>query len=126
MRILISEDEEILLTALEFRLKKYGFDVDVCENGREALEIIQTNPPDILITDIVMPEFTGLELLNHIRQKMHSDLPVIIITSIEDDEVVLDAFRLGADDFITKPFKPTELILRIRRIAETLQTRIAS
>jgi len=121
MKILICEDEEIMLTALEFRLRKHGFEVIVAENGKEALEKIQEFTPDIIVADIMMPFVTGLELVHFVRQDMKSSLPIIVISSLENDEIVLEAFRLGASDFITKPFKPNELILRIKKIIQDLR-----
>lgn len=116
MKVLICEDEEILLTAIEFRLRKQGFQVLLASDGRQALQKIKTESPDLVIADIMMPHVTGLELIDHIRNDFKSDLPVIIISALEYDDVVLEAFRLGANDFITKPFKPAELVLRVKRL----------
>lgn len=116
MKILICEDEEIMLTALEFRLRKQGFQVIRAEDGRQAVERVQTEDPDLVIADIMMPHVSGLELIDFMRRDLKSKTPVIVISALEFDDVVLEAFRLGATDFITKPFKPYELIIRIRRI----------
>jgi two-component system alkaline phosphatase synthesis response regulator PhoP len=117
MKILICEDEEIMLTALEFRLRKQGFTVIKAEDGRQAIEKLKSEKPDLVVADIMMPHVSGLELIQFIRSDLkNSDIPVIIISALEYDEVVLEAFRLGANDFIAKPFKPYELILRIKRI----------
>ncbi|MEM1318713.1 MAG: response regulator transcription factor [Bacteroidota bacterium] len=118
MKILICEDEEIMLTALEFRLRKQGFEVVLAKDGKEAIEKVKDAEPDILVADIMMPFITGIELISYIRQDMKSELPIIIISALENDEIVLEAFKLGATDFITKPFKPNELILRIKRIIQ--------
>ncbi len=118
MTILICEDEEIMLTALEFRLRKHGFEVIKAEDGRVAKDKIVENKPDLIIADILMPHVTGLELIEFIRKDLKRDTPIIIISALEHDDVVLNAFKLGANDFITKPFIPNELILRIRRILE--------
>ena len=116
MKILICEDEEIMLTALEFRLRKQGFDVIIAENGKIALEKIKEDKPDLIVADIMMPFVSGLELIEFIRKDMRNTLPIIIISALEHEETVLKAFRLGATDFIAKPFKPKELVLRIKRI----------
>jgi two-component system response regulator VicR len=117
MKILIYEDEEIMLTALEFRLRRQGYTVVKAEDGREAMEKLRTEKPDLIIADIMMPHVSGLELIQHIRTDLNDkETPVIVISALEYDEIVLEAFRLGATDFITKPFKPYELILRIKRI----------
>lgn len=118
MKILICEDEEIMLTALEFRLRKHGFEVVLAKDGKQSMQKLQEESPDVLVADIMMPYVTGLELVSFVRQEMKSSLPIIIISALENDEVVLEAFRLGATDFITKPFKPNELILRIKKILQ--------
>ena len=117
MKILICEDEEIMLTALEFRLRRQGYTVVKAEDGREAMKKITSEKPDLIVADIMMPHVSGLELIQYIRKDLKDkETPVIVISALEYDEIVLEAFRLGATDFITKPFKPYELILRIKRI----------
>ncbi len=116
MKILICEDEEIMLTALEFRLRKQGFEVLKAEDGSIAMEIIAADAPDLIVADVMMPHVTGLELISHLREHKKSNTPIIMISALEQDEIVLEAFRLGATDFITKPFRPNELILRIKKI----------
>jgi two-component system alkaline phosphatase synthesis response regulator PhoP len=117
MKILICEDEEIMLTALEFRLRKQGFTVTKAEDGRQAMESLKKNRPDLIIADIMMPYVSGLELIQFVRTDLKdADMPIIVISALEYEDIVLEAFRLGATDFITKPFKPHELILRIKRI----------
>lgn len=116
MKVLICEDEEIMLTAIEFRLQKAGFGVLRARNGKETVEMIKEKNPGMIVLDMVMPETDSLELIHHIRTKMKNEAPIILLAPIEkDDEEVLEAFRLGVQDFVTKPFKPTELILRIKR-----------
>jgi len=121
MKILICEDEEIMLTALEFRLKKQGYEVIRAEDGQVAIDKIQTEDPDLIIADIMMPHVSGLELITFVRQDQLKDTPIIVISALELDEVVLEASRLGANDFISKPFKPIELILRIKRIFQEME-----
>ena len=121
MKILVCEDEEILLTSLEFRLKKQGLEVILAADGKEALEKIQSESPDLIVADIMMPHVTGLELITFVRKKMKSDLPIIIISAMGQDDVVLKAFELGATDFISKPFKPSELVLRIKMIFQEME-----
>ncbi len=121
MKILICEDEEILLTALEFRLSKQGFKTILAKNGKQALQLIEDEKPDLVVADIMMPYVTGLELVDFVRNDFESDLPIIIISALEEDDVILKAFELGASDFIAKPFKPTELVLRIRKIFQEQQ-----
>ncbi len=120
MKILVCEDEEIMLTALEFRLRKQGFNVIKAEDGKAALEKINSESPDLIVADVMMPHVTGLELISHVRDVRKSSTPIIMISALEQEETVLEAFRLGATDFITKPFRPNELILRIKKIFQDL------
>ena len=115
MRILIAEDDDLMRKTIEFRLKRDGHEVIVTHDGREALEKIAEHMPDLIITDIMMPYTSGLELTGEVRQKYHNTIPIIILSSMGQEEVVMEAFQLGADDFITKPFSPNELSLRVRR-----------
>lgn len=118
MRVLICEDEEIMLTALEFRLRKSGFDVIRAENGKIAIDKIKTHQPDLIIADLIMPVVTGMELIDYVRNDLKSKIPIIVISALDLDEVILEARKLGANDFITKPFKPSELVIRVRLLAE--------
>lgn len=120
MKVLICEDEEVMLTALEFRLRKHGFEVILAEDGRKALQKIKEEEPDVLVADIMMPYVTGLEVLHHIRHELKSSLPVIIISALDNQDIVLEAFEIGANDFISKPFKPDELVLRIKLIIQEM------
>ena len=115
MRILIAEDDDLMRKTIEFRLKRDGHEVIVTHDGREALEKIAEHMPDLIITDIMMPYTSGLELTGAVRQKYHYTIPIIILSSMGQEDVVMEAFQLGADDFITKPFSPNELSLRVKR-----------
>lgn len=107
-----------MLTALVFRMKKQNFEVHIARDGKEAMKYLETELPDVIVADIMMPHVTGLELIQYLRRDLNSQVPVIIISALEMDEVVLEAFRIGANDFITKPFKPNELVLRVRRLVD--------
>lgn len=122
-KILICEDEEIMLTALEFRLRRQGFSVSKAVDGKVAKQMLSDGKEsfDLIVADVMMPFFTGLELIQYIREELKSDIPVIVISALEQDDIVLKAFKLGATDFITKPFRPNELILRIKRIFQDLK-----
>ncbi len=117
MTILICEHEEIMLTAIEFRMRKAGFKVVRAKNGKEARERIAEDKPGFIVTDLVLPKTDVLGLIDYVRSEQKSEVPIIMITDLDHaDEVILEGFKLGANDFVTKPFKPTELILRIKRI----------
>ncbi|MEM6698337.1 MAG: response regulator transcription factor [Bacteroidota bacterium] len=116
MKILICEDEEILLTALEFRMRKAGFDVLLAKDGQHALDTLQTENVDLIVADIDMPRMTGIELIQTLREEHKNDIPVVVISGLEDDEEIMEALRLGGTDFVAKPFKPAELVLRAKCI----------
>lgn len=120
MTVLVCEDEEVMLTSLEFRLKKQGFNVEVASDGKQAVEKIKANAPDLVVADIMMPHITGIELIQFVRQEMKSSLPIIIISALEHDDTILEAFKQGATDFISKPFKPSELVVRIKKIFQEM------
>lgn len=115
MKILVAEDEPIMQKTIALRLKKDGHDVITTDNGREALSLIASENPDLVITDIMMPYASGLEIVGTVRNS-GKKLPVIVLTAMGQENVVLEAFQLGADDFIAKPFSPNELSMRVKRL----------
>jgi len=116
LKVLICEDEEVMMTALDFRLKKQNFETIKAEDGQVAKEKILAEKPDMIIADIMMPHVNGLELISFVREELSSQIPMIMISSLEREDVVIEAMQLGANDFISKPFRPDELILRIKNI----------
>jgi len=116
MKILVAEDEAMLLKTIELKLKKEGYEVIVTSDGRQAIEQIEPSNPDIIITDIMMPYASGLEIINFVRQKLNRKTPIIILSAMEQEKVVMEAFELGADDYITKPFSLNELVIRVKRL----------
>jgi DNA-binding response OmpR family regulator len=121
MTILVAEDEMIMLKTIELRLKKDGHHVILCQDGREAIKKIEEVSPDLIITDIMMPFASGLEIIEAVKRKAGKRIPVIVLSAMGQENVVLEAFQLGADDYITKPFSPNELSMRVKRyIPETL------
>jgi two-component system, OmpR family, response regulator VicR len=116
MEILVVEDNELLLKAIEFRLKKEGYTVISAKDGKEALDKISQSVPDMIITDIMIPFFNGLEIVSTVRTKFLSKIPIIVLSRVGSEKTILEAFELGADDFITKPFSPNELCMRIKKM----------
>ena len=117
MKILVAEDEPLMLKTIVFRLQKDGYDIISTDNGRDALEKIDATDPDLIITDIMMPYSSGLEIVGHVKKNTHKKVPIIVLSAMGQEKVVLEAFSLGADDFITKPFSPNELSMRVKRLA---------
>ena len=117
MKILVVEDEPMLLKTIELKLKKEGYEVIALPDGRDALAQLEKEMPDLIITDIMMPYVSGLEIINFVRQKMNMKTPIIMLSAMEQEKVVMEAFELGADDYITKPFSLNELAIRVKRLA---------
>lgn len=118
MKILIAEDEPMMLKVIELRLKKDGHEVIAASDGKQALEQIALHDPDMIITDIMMPFSSGLEIVGTVKQGNKRNVPVIILSAMGQENVVLEAFNLGADDYITKPFSPNELSMRVKRLSK--------
>ena len=115
MKILIVEDDPMILHALEFRLKKENYEVEVACTGKEALDLLKTSSFNLVITDLMLPFVMGMELLTYIKASK-PNVPVIVLSGADEETTVMEAFKLGADDFIAKPFSPGELSLRVKRL----------
>jgi DNA-binding response OmpR family regulator len=98
-----------------------GHEVVALENGALAIEYIKNNHADLLVTDIHMPEAGGLELVNYLRNSLNKNIPIIMLSREGDEDIVMKAFELGADDYITKPYNPDELRLRIKKLVIRLK-----
>lgn len=116
MKILVVEDEPLMLMAVEAKLKNEGFEVAIAPDGREALKVLENYEPDLIVTDILMPYVSGLELISIIKSNESRKVPIIVLSGLDEEDTVMEAFQLGADDFLTKPFNPTELAVRVKRL----------
>jgi len=114
-KILLAEDNSTLSLLLKFRLEKEGYELFMAVDGKEAVDIIDKHSLDLIITDIMMPFISGLEVISYIRNKLELDIPIIVFSSAGQEEMVLKAFDLGANDFMGKPFSPNELVIRVKR-----------
>ncbi len=114
MRILVVDDEKIIVKGIKFNLENEGFDVETAYNGEDALEIIKNVHLDLVILDLMMPKLDGLETCRRIRE--FSTVPIIMLTAKSEDTDKLLGFEYGADDYITKPFNILELKSRVRAI----------
>lgn len=113
--ILVCEDDTITLKALEHRLKMDGYTILTSPDGKQAQNILRSEKVDLLLTDLHMPFISGLELISFIRNEQKSNIPIVMVTRVGKEDVVMQAFELGADDYITKPFSPDELSLRVKK-----------
>lgn len=118
MRVLFIEDEEEIVKFVQKSLKAERFIVDVSFNGRDGLQKAMINDYDIIIIDLLLPELNGTEVCGEIRKRKrrNTNTPIIILTCKSDTETKLDAFKLGADDYLTKPFAFDELLARMRAL----------
>ncbi len=116
-RIVLAEDEPQIAKLVEFKLKKEGYRVTWKENGKEALKAIKEEKPDLILLDIMMPIMDGYEVLRQIKEdEKLRDIPVIMLTARAQEKDVVKGIDSGAEDYITKPFHPAELLARVKRI----------
>ncbi len=114
MRILIADDEPHIRELARLYLSREGYELDFAHDGREALDKALLSLPDLLVLDLMMPKLDGFEVAKGVRQ--HSDLPILMLTVRREDAVKVAGLELGADDYLTKPFNPKELVARVKAI----------
>ena len=114
MKILVVDDEALLVKGIRFNLQSEGYEVITGSDGLEALHLVQEKNPDLVILDVMMPNMDGMTACSKIRE--FSDIPIILLTAKTDDMDKLMGFDHGADDYITKPFNILELKARIRAL----------
>jgi two-component system alkaline phosphatase synthesis response regulator PhoP len=116
-RILAVDDEPNIVRLMQVTLERQGYRVETANNGAQALAKIRASRPDLLVSDVMMPEMDGFELLSNIRRDTSlNDLPVIMLTAKTQDSNVMEGYARGADMYLTKPFNPMELIQFVKRI----------
>lgn len=111
-RILIVDDEKNIVDILKFNLNKESFDTLEAYDGRQAIEIAEREKPDLIILDIMLPEMDGFTVCRKLRQTMQT--PILMLTAREEEVDKVLGLELGADDYITKPFSPRELMARVK------------
>ncbi len=119
MKILVVDDEELLVKGIRFNLQNDGYKVVTGSNGLDAIRLVQEAKPDLIVLDVMMPEMDGLAACARIRE--FSDVPIILLTAKTDDMDKLMGFDCGADDYLTKPFNILELKARIRALLRRSQ-----
>ena len=113
-KILIAEDDEAIRDLLKLYLESEGYQILSAENGRQALEIVQAQRPALAILDIMMPEINGLDLTRHLREK--TMMPILILSARDQDHDKILGLNIGADDYMTKPFNPLEVVARVKAL----------
>ncbi|MDI6693809.1 MAG: response regulator [Anaerolineales bacterium] len=113
-RLLIVDDEKIYQMMIAHAVKPLEFEVHVTDDGEKALQVANQNPPDVMIADVLMPKLNGYELTRRLRRDPRfAHIPIMILTAQADLNNKLEAFEAGADDFMSKPFEPAELVARL-------------
>jgi len=112
--ILVVDDERNIIELARMYLEKEGFAVESAETGREALEKIETVKPALVVLDLMLPEIDGWEVCRRVRA--NSNLPIIMLTARDDDVDKIVGLELGADDYMTKPYNPRELVARVKAV----------
>jgi two-component system, OmpR family, KDP operon response regulator KdpE len=110
-RVLVCDDEPQILRALRVILRDAGFEAVPAETAEEALDLVAVRPPDAAIIDLVLPDLDGVELCGRLRE--WSEMPIIVLSAVGDEDAKVRALAAGADDYITKPFGPRELVARL-------------
>src|SRR4051794_11736545 len=115
MKILIVEDDAVMLMLIQHQLAKDNYTNSAHLDAREAIEAMETFKPDLIITDILMPFTSGLELISIVRSS-GSKIPILVLSALDQETTVLQALSGGANDFITKPFNGSELSTRVKKL----------
>ncbi|MCA9931968.1 MAG: response regulator transcription factor [Anaerolineales bacterium] len=118
-KILVVDDETRLRNVVRGYLEQEGYDVVTAGNGREALLVARDEQPDLIVLDLMMPEMDGWEFMRHHRQ--HQNTPIIMLTARVEDVDKIAGLEMGADDYITKPFSPRELVARVRAVLRRME-----
>ncbi len=113
-KILVVDDDPKILKALDQALRKEGYDVFRAADGEEALQVVRSSDPDLIILDIMLPKLDGFEVCAKLRTL--SNVPVLILSARGEEMDKVVGFNVGADDYLTKPFRLSELVLRVRAI----------
>ena len=117
MRILIADDEQNQLELLSFNLKQDGYDVIIATNGQDVLDIVADQLPDLIILDWMMPEISGIDVCRHLRSSKETrSIPIIMLSARGEESDRTLGLDVGADDYMTKPFSPRELLARVRAV----------
>lgn len=120
-KILIIEDDQELSNIIQLELSHEGFVTDAAFDGRAGLEKIQSEKPDLVLLDVMLPKLSGLEVLRKVRNELNSDIPIILVTARSETIDKVDGLNSGADDYICKPFKIEEMLARINAILRRTQ-----
>jgi len=122
-RVLVVEDERDISALVAYHLAREGYRVRTAEGGPEAIEAMASERPDLIVLDLMLPGLSGYEVLSEMRRRPElTDVPVILLTARRDEADRVKGLELGADDYLTKPFSPRELVLRVSAVLRRAQS----
>lgn len=119
-RIMVADDDSNITDVCRRYLEREGYSVVTAKDGMEAIELWRTHTPDLIVLDLMMPHKNGWEICNEIRQS--EDVPIVMLTARGEEQDRLMGLTMGADDYLTKPFSPRELVLRVKAILRRMRT----
>lgn len=114
--VLLIEDNQLIRTMIRIKLKKAGFKVISCSDGKEGLANLTAEMPDIVITNIMLPYISGLEIVRAVKKIKEKDISVIVLSILKQNNDIEEALKLGADDYIIKPFRFTDIVHRVNKL----------
>jgi phosphate regulon transcriptional regulator PhoB len=115
-RILIIEDDKDIVELVRYNLEKEGFRVSAAEDGATGLALAKSSPPDLLVLDLMLPKLPGLEICKELRRNSGNRLPILMLTARGDEADRIVGLEIGADDYVSKPFSPRELVARVKAL----------
>jgi two-component system, OmpR family, alkaline phosphatase synthesis response regulator PhoP len=119
LKVLVCDDERHIVRLIQVNLEREGYKVVTAYDGKDGLEKVKAEKPDLMVLDVMMPYMDGIEVLKNLRRDPATEtLPVIMLTAKAQDKDVFEGYHYGADMYLTKPFNPRELISFVKRIAQ--------
>lgn len=116
-RVIVADDDRVVRRIVSVKLSGLGCEIEEAEDGQEALELLEEEVPDLLITDSLMPRVNGMQLVRSVRDSERlAGLPVIMLTSRQGERDIIEGLEAGLDDYVVKPFSPDELAARVRTV----------
>lgn len=115
-RILVAEDNRLILDTVAHSLTREGYDIVKAADGKECMTMLEGNNFDLIITDLYMPHYSGLEVISNLSSRNKNITPIMVLSASGAEENVLKAFDLGVDDFMVKPFSLIELNVRVKKL----------
>lgn len=125
--VLVVDDDPVILKLLEVNFEMEGFTVLVARDGEEGIEVARADQPDLIVSDIMMPKVSGLELVTALKSDPStSEIPIILLSAKAQNADVRSGLDAGADDYVTKPFEPLDLVDRVNRLLEARSSKRSS